>query len=127
MTIFEQELRKVMDAGVSIQPEYIGNSAYIHTGSATIRILWYNTFSSDNYDALKLKAVSPKTGEMDTLIIKLKDVWGVFPTSNPNYKDGVVPHIWANGKPGWYIAKPTAKHYKALADAVNKYIKVFTY
>ena len=46
----------------------------------------------------------PRLGPVDTLTLNFKDLLGMKPVpNNPNFRDGVAPHIWNyNGKVEWY-------------------------
>lgn len=46
--------------------------------------------------------------------------------NNPNFRDGVIPHIWDDyGKADWYVYHPTRQDYEVLSDAVSDYLEVF--
>ena len=128
MTFFEQELHKILDrlAEVGYVFSYIDNSAYLRLPNVKIRIDFHNSFAVDNYDEILLTAMRNDSGVIDKKSIKFSHVWGLFPTNNPNFKEGVSPHIWKNGKEiDWYIVKPNEKHYKILSETIKKYIEIF--
>ena len=51
---------------------------------------------------------------------------GLKKTTNPNFRDGVNPHIWSYGKEiGWYVYRPGKEDYKVLSEAVRTYLQVF--
>jgi len=46
--------------------------------------------------------------------------------SNPNFKEGIVPHIWTGDrKPDWYVYKPTDMDIKKLTVEMDVYLSVF--
>jgi len=54
------------------------------------------------------------------------DIWGKQQTSNPNFREGVHPHLWDDrDRVSWYVWKPTARDYAELSAAVNDYLDVF--
>jgi hypothetical protein len=59
-------------------------------------------------------------------IIRFGDLLGKKKVSNPNFSDGVLPHLWDDyGKVGWYVYQPTQADYSVLAGAVDEYLQVF--
>ena len=46
--------------------------------------------------------------------------------SNPNFLDGVIPHLWDDyGKVSWYVYQPEQADYKLLAGDVDEYLQIF--
>ena len=67
-----------------------------------------------------------KPVEFTDMVVKFGDVWGLKKTTNPNFRDGVNPHIWSDGKEiGWYVYQPEKEDYKVLSEAVKTYLQVF--
>ena len=65
-------------------------------------------------------------GQVDTLRLRFKDVLGTKQVSNPNFKNGVSPHVWIyNGKAERYAYHPTSQDYQKLFGAVNDYLDIF--
>ena len=125
MTFFEKELRKIIEP-LKLGAVYVGGkTAYIPLPDVKIRVDLYNTFSRDNYDALMLRAVNAKTGEVDTNVVKFANLFGKKPTTNPNFRDGIYPHIWIDREVDWYVYHPTAEDYKRLTKEVEAYISIF--
>ena len=63
---------------------------------------------------------------MDVNILRFGDLLGKKKVSNPNFSDGVLPHLWDDyGKIGWYVYQPTQADYRMLAGAVDEYLQVF--
>lgn len=126
---FERELRKLFEDGEIIQfPCFTGRTCMGTLGrDLRVREQFATTGVSDHYDALKITVLNRKDGPIDTLILKLRDVWGKRPVpNNPNFRDGVFPHIWVNGgKPEWYAYQPTPADMERLCQEVEQYLSVF--
>ena len=82
---------------------------------------------SRNYDVLRITVINRKDGVVDKHAIQFFDVWGRLPVpGNPNFKEGVAPHIWAyDGKTEWYAAAPKERHYEILKENVKNYLDIF--
>lgn len=92
-----------------------------------VRIQFISTHISGQYDALKLTVLNRINGPVDTQVITLKDLLGkkTIP-SNPNFREGVAPHIWDNyGKLEWYAYRPTDADYETIRQAASRYLDVF--
>ena len=47
-------------------------------------------------------------------------------TRNPNFREGVTPHIWdCYGKLEWYAYRPTDADYETIRQAAGQYLDVF--
>lgn len=47
-------------------------------------------------------------------------------TRNPNFREGVTPHIWdCYGKLEWYAYRPTDADYETIRQAASQYLNVF--
>ena len=78
------------------------------------------------YNALQMTILNRSEGQVDTLRLRFSDLLGTKMTSNPNFRNGVEPHIWDDyGKVSWYLYHPTRQDYEALSDAVSGYLEVF--
>lgn len=125
MTFFEKELRKVIEP-LKLGAVYVGGkTAYIPLGDVKIRVDFHNSYAADNYDELLVKVINKKDGAVDVITIKFRDVWGKLPTTNPNFRDGVIPHIWVGREMGWYVYHPTNSDYKILTNEVNKLVEIY--
>lgn len=128
MTFFEQELRKLFDHdALFADARFVGNTCYGRlTDSIRVKINFQTGMAAGNYDRLKVTLLNRNEGPIDSTVIYFKDLWGRKPTTNPNFREGVLPHIWDDyGKTGWYVYKPTKTDYKQLAEAVGTYLSVF--
>ena len=81
---------------------------------------------ANQYNALQLTILNRSEGQVDTLRLRFSDLLGTKMTSNPNFRNGVEPHIWDDyGKVSWYVYHPTQQDYEVLSDAVSDYLEVF--
>ena len=126
---FEQELQKLFGDGKIIDdPIYSGRSCYGALGKdLRVRAQFITTRISDEYDALKLTVLNRTEGQVDALVLKLKDLLGKKPVpGNPNFPNGVSPCIWNDcGKLEWYAFRPTAADYETIRQAAEQYLGVF--
>lgn len=124
-TTLKAEVQKIVRP-LAMGEVFVGNSAYIKLGDVKIRVDMENTHSVGVYNALMLRAVNAKTGTVDTNVVRFSDLFGKKPTTNPNFRDGIYPHIWEDmGKMDWYVYHPTAEDYKRLTKEVEKFISIF--
>jgi len=129
MNFFEQELRKLAaHCNVIENPVFSGRACYGDLGGDNrIKLQFVTMGVADNYVALKATILNRTDGEVDVNTFRFADVWGRKQVSNPNFKEGFMPHIWTYGlKTEWPVYKPTGADFKQLADAVSAYAEVFT-
>ena len=128
-TFFDQELEKLFGDGKIIgAPEFtgracvgaIGKNLRVHASFITMGI-------ADHYEALLLKVVHTQNGELDRLGIRFQDVLGRKPVpGNPNFRNGVVPHIWNDrGHYEWYACHLSADDYAAIRREAEKFIGTY--
>ena len=126
---FERELGRVFGDGQVIRnPTYSGRSCFGTLGKdLRVRAQFITTGYADHYDSLKITVLNRTDGPVDTLVLKLKDLLGKKPVpGNPNFREGVSPHIWDNyGKQEWYAYHPTAADYEVIRQAAKQYLDVF--
>lgn len=120
---FEQELRKLFGDGEIIQdPKFVGRACLGDLGGELlVRAEFITTGYADHYEALRLVVLKRTEGEIDRLVLRMKDVIGVKQVpGNPNFPKGVSPYIWDDcGKAEWYAFRPTASDYQALRRAIT--------
>lgn len=126
---FEEELRKLFGDGTVISSPHFAGQACIGTlGSGLkVRAQFVTTTFAEQYDALKITVLNRQDGPVDTLSLKLRDIWGKKTVpGNPNFKNGVSPHIWIyDGKAKWYAYQPTQADRTQLLEAVRQYLEPF--
>ena len=128
-SFFEQELGRLFGDGQVIRnPTYSGRSCFGTLGKdLRVRARFITTGYADHYDSLKITVLNRTDGPVDTLVLKLKDLLGKKSVpGNPNFREGVSPHIWDNyGKQEWYAYHPTAADYEVIRQAAKQYLDVF--
>jgi hypothetical protein len=128
LNFFEQELRKLVDASIDLDNvKFAGRACYGDLGGQNrAKMQFITTGIADHYSTLAVDILNRTDGKVDSLLFRFEDVWGKKPTSNPNFRDGVIPHIWTDGlKSDWYVYKPTPADFEQLANAVSNYLSVF--
>ena len=128
VTFFEKEMKKLFRQGLDL-PEtvFVGRVCYGKLNEdVRVRMEFATEGVSDQYSALKVTLLNRREGPVDSLLLRFADVLGKKPTTNPNFREGIVPHIWKNGNDfAWYVYQPTAADYKTLADAAGSYTSMF--
>ena len=128
MTFFEKEMRKLFQHGLSFQETiFAGRACYGKLDEdIRVRMEFATEGVADHYSALKVTLLNRKEGPIDSLLLRFSEVLGRKQTTNPNFREGISPHIWKNGNDfAWYVYQPTAADYKTLADAVGSYTSLF--
>ena len=129
MNFFEKELRKLVGQSNTLaDPRYIGRACYGRISeNIRVKLQFVTMGTHEKYEALQATLINNTEGEIDRSIIRFKDIWDAKPVSNPNFKDGVYPHIWTyQGKSEWYTYEPTPADYETLADSVDEYLEMFS-
>lgn len=129
MTVYEQELRKLFEHSDLVdQPQFSGRVCVGDLGKdLRVRAEFLSTHISSQYDAIRLTVLNRTEGVVDRTLLRFQDVWGKKQVpNNPNFRSGVIPHLWDDyGKVEWYAYHPTAADYAALRDAVGQYLSAF--
>lgn len=129
MTRYEQELRKLFDGSdLMDRPQYSGRVCVGELGKdLRVRAEFFSAHVADQYDAIRLTVLNRKEGVVDRTLLQFKDVWGKKPVpSNPNFRSGVLPHLWDDsGDVDWYAYHPSAADYDALRQSIGQYLSVF--
>ena len=126
MTAFEQELRKIVSPRYP-DATYVGRACYVRLSEMNrAKIQFISTHIASQYDALRLTILNRDEGAVDNLVLRFSDLLGKKHTSNPNFRDGVIPHLLDDcGKVAWYVYQPSSRDYQELSDAVGSYLEVF--
>lgn len=128
MTIFEQELRKLFDHdAVFADARFTGNTCYGRLNEdVRIKARFVTCGYADHYEALKLTLINRREGEIDSSLLRFRDLWGMKKVSNPNFREGISPYLWQNnGKADWYVYTPNEADRQQLKAAVQTYLDVF--
>ena len=125
----ENELRKIFgNDDMFSNTKYISGVCYGELDSdLKIKCQIDDSGVSRNYDVLRITVINRKDGVVDKHAIQFFDVWGKLPVpGNPNFRDGVAPHIWTyDRKTEWYAAAPKEKHYEIVRENVRNYLDIF--
>ena len=126
MTFYEQELRKIVGERYP-HATYVGRACYVRLDEMNrAKIQFVTTGIANQYSALRLTVLNRQEGDVDNLLLRFSDLFGKKMVNNPNFRDGVIPHIWDDyGKVSWYVYHPTRQDYEVLSDAVSDYLEVF--
>lgn len=129
MNFFAQELRKLVGQSNTLaDPRYIGRACYGRVSeNICVKLQFITMGHADHYEALKMTLINNTEGEIDTNIIRLKDIWGVKASANPNFRDGISPRIGIyQGEFEWYGFNPSPADYEILAESVDDYLELFS-
>ena len=126
MTFFEQELRKIVGPQ---HPDatYVGRACYVRLSDMNrAKIQFITSGIASHYDALRLTVLNRQEGDVDNLVLHFSDLLGKKMVGNPNFRNGIMPHIWDDhGKADWYVYHPTQRDYAAFTAEVSEYLEVF--
>ena len=128
MNFFESELKKIMgDSAILKYQKYVGRMCYgTIGGDLRARVEFVTLGVSNHYAGIKASVINRKEGVVDSILLRFSDIWGKPKVSNPNFKEGVNPHIWTdNGKSDWYVFYPGAAEYRKAADTLENYLSIF--
>lgn len=128
MTFLEQELKKMVGKEPAFtEQRYVGNACYGRlTDNIRVKVNFQTGGIADHYDRLKVTLLNRNEGIIDSMVLTFQDVLGIKKTSNPNFRDGVNPHIWSYGRETkWYVYQLGEADYKKMSEAVNTYLEVF--
>ena len=128
MNFFESELKKIMgDSAILKDQKYVGRMCYgTIGGDLRARVEFVTLGVSDHYAGIKASVINRKEGVVDSILLQFSDIWGKQKVSNPNFKEGVNPHIWTDsGKSDWYVFRPGAAEYLKVADTLENYMSGF--
>ena len=103
---------------------YVGRACYVPLPDGTkIKAEFVTGMMGNQYDALRLTAISPTEGKMDTELLRFSDYFRKVPRSN---LESITPYMWVyDGKAEWYVA-PSKADKAELADAACEYVNLFT-
>ena len=128
MNFFETELKKLMSESSVLQDQtYVGRICYGRLGEdLRARIEFVTLGVHEHYAGVKASIINRTDGVVDSMVFRFSDVWGRRKTDNPNFRDGIMPHIWQDsGKASWYVFRPSKEDYSQLAEGIESYLAVF--
>ena len=126
MNFFEQELRKIVGSAYP-DATYIGRACYVRLGEENrAKIQFVTGIVSNQYNALQMTILNRSEGTVDTLRVSLTDLLGKQAAKNPDFRNGVEPHIWDdNGNVRWYAYQPSSRDYQTLTNEISEYLGLF--
>lgn len=128
MNFFESELRKIMENRDIVENmTFVGRSCFGDIGKdLRARIEFAIDGTIDHYSALRITILNRTNGTVDQMKIRLDEILGVQPVTNPNFPEGISPYIWVyRSKPEWYVFKPGPNDYKKVSETIRSYVDVF--
>lgn len=128
MTFFEKELKRIFEEDMGLSDiRIVGNACYGRlSGDIRMKAAFATGRVADQYEMLKITMLNRQEGPIDSVALHFSDLWGRKRADNPNFPDGVSPHIWKDGgNVRWYVYKPTEADYRRLSGAVSDYLDVF--
>ena len=128
-SLFLQELQDLFGDGTIVhKPIFIGRTCFgTLGGDLLVRIEFEAPAVLRNYDSLSVKVIHRLSGLVDHIVLPIVDLIGrkMIP-DNPNFPDGVAPHIWIyNGTVEWYGYKPNAADRAAIRSTVAQYLNIY--
>lgn len=126
MTFYEKELRKTVEPNYP-DATFLGRVCYVRLSEMNrAKIQFITTGIASHYEALRVTILNKQDGDVDNLVLRFSDLLGKKMVNNPNFRDGVMPHIWDDhGNVDWYVYHPTSQDYQTLSSAVNDYLDIF--
>ena len=120
MTFYERELRKII-GGKYPDATYVGRACYVRLSDTNrAKIQFVTGIVADQYNAIRVTILNCSEGQVDVLLLRFSDLFGIKHTSNPNFRNGINPHIWdCDGRVDWYVYYPNQHDYEVLSDAVS--------
>lgn len=130
MNFFQNEIEKIMDNEYPYSKSYIGKSCYVRLSglkNANVAKIEFHSSTSTTYDGLQISIINRNVGKIDTTILYFADIIGLRKTDNPNFKEGIIPHVWQENptKADWYVYKLTDYDYTLLGVEVLEYLHMF--
>ena len=128
-TTFQKELEKIFgNDAVFDNTRYTGR-ACIGSLAPDIRAKaeFITGMVSNHYEAIRIKIINRHEGEIDSQVIRFKELWGNKPVAgNPNFPNGISPHMWLNdAKLEWYAYHPNKEDFDILRDEILGYTDMF--
>ena len=107
VNFLRMELKKVLGmTRYSEDATYIGSCGYVRVNEEVRMRLEFSRSSTTTYDGIVMTMFNRKEGTIDTNALKFRDIWGRKAVSNPNFKEGIIPHIWkTRGRNGMSISR----------------------
>lgn len=107
------------------QTKEIGKKIYIELDdNRRVELSFYNTWSADSYDSIKLLLFHKENGKLHCQIVKFEDIFSCM--QDLTHINRIGKHIWYNrGKYSWY-GKPTKEDVEAMKEVLINYIEMWS-
>lgn len=128
MDFFEQELRKLFENSAMLDDIRFTGRACIGrlTDTTNAKLRFVTLGHADRYEAIEAEVLNRNEGKIDSVLFRFSDILGKKPVSNPNFSEGLIPHIWAcYGKHEWYVYEPAPSDYVQIGEAIEEYLGIF--
>ena len=126
---FEQELRKLFANSEALDDtRFTGRVCMARlTDTTNVKLEFVTLGIADHYEGVKATVLNRNEGQIDSTVFRFADIIGKKATQgNPNFRDGVYPHVWKyNGKYAWYAYKPTPGDIEQISNTVDSYLEMF--
>ena len=106
-------------------PNYVGRECIARlTDDLTVKLSFRSLYISDHYDALQIRLMNRRDGEVDSQLVRFADVWGQVTMQGRNER--ISPYAWTyQGETHWYGFRPNEMQYQQISDALNDYLGCF--
>lgn len=103
----------------------IGNKIYIKLDdNRRVELSFYNTWSADTYDSIRLELFHKENGKLHCQIIKFKDIFRcIQDLTHPNK---IGKHIWYNNNKYRWYGKPTKEDIETMNIVLINYIETWS-
>ena len=128
MNFFEQELRKLFENSAMLDDIRFTGRACVGrlTDLTNVKLNFVTLGIHEQYDGIEVAILNRNEGKIDSQIFRFSDIFGKKPVNNPNFSDGMYPHIWKDyDRYEWYVYKPDPKDYEQISSVIEDYLSVF--
>ena len=107
--------------------KFVGKCCYGKlTDTVNVKAQFVTRGIAKHYEALKITLINRNEGEIDSVSLSFKDIWGKKQVNNPNFSNGINPYLWEyNGELEWYVYQPSPRDFEILQNTANEYLEVF--
>ena len=127
-TTLVNELKRIFDdMDCFADKKYFGRTFYgVIDKDLRLKATFNELGHYQHYSALKAEIIRRDEGVVDSNLIRFHDIWGNKPAANPNFKDGVSPHLWQDGTElRWYVYRPTTEDMKMLSSEIENFVAIY--
>jgi hypothetical protein len=128
MNFFEKELRKLFENHPALEDvRFTGRICMARlTDTTNVKLKFVTMGYADHYSAIEATILNRNEGKVDNNVFRFADILGTKKVSNPNFPQGISPHIAQYGNDiDWYVYKPTPADYEEIRDVLGEYLEMF--